>query len=145
MPIDNSMAFQRLDIYVAAKEIARLVNEARITHTELRDQAQRASISCFLQLAEGYPTKDRECGESTSPSPTTLCTSSLPQWPWPAHWGRSRPSARRPSRNWASGPTECSGHCSIARPHESDPDPSTLSGRRARMHLSADRGRGSRS
>jgi four helix bundle protein len=55
MPIDNSMAFQRLDIYVAAKEIARLVNEARITHTELRDQAQRASISCFLQLAEGLP------------------------------------------------------------------------------------------
>jgi four helix bundle protein len=55
MPIDNSMAFQRLDIYIAAKEIARLVNEARITHTELRDQAQRASISCFLQLAEGLP------------------------------------------------------------------------------------------
>ncbi len=55
MPIDNSMAFQRLDVYIAAKEIARLVNEARITHTELRDQAQRASISCFLQLAEGLP------------------------------------------------------------------------------------------
>jgi four helix bundle protein len=55
MPIDNSMAFQRLDVYVAAKEIARLVDEARITHTELRDQARRASISCFLQLAEGLP------------------------------------------------------------------------------------------
>src|SRR5258708_12458340 len=55
MPIDNSMAFQRLDIYIAAKEIARLVNEARITHSELRDQAQRASVSCFLQLAEGLP------------------------------------------------------------------------------------------
>jgi four helix bundle protein len=55
MPIDNSMAFQKLDIYVAAKEIARLVNEARIAHRELRDQAQRASISCFLQLAEGLP------------------------------------------------------------------------------------------
>jgi four helix bundle protein len=55
MPIDNSMAFQKLDIYIAAKEIARLVNEARITHTELRDQAQRASVSCFLQLAEGLP------------------------------------------------------------------------------------------
>jgi four helix bundle protein len=55
MSVDNSMAFQRLDIYVAAKEIARLVNEARISHAELRDQAQRASISCFLQLAEGLP------------------------------------------------------------------------------------------
>jgi four helix bundle protein len=49
------MAFQRLDVYVAAKEIARLVNEARISHAELRDQAQRASVSCFLQLAEGLP------------------------------------------------------------------------------------------
>jgi four helix bundle protein len=56
MPNDNSiLPFQKLDVYIAAKEIARLVNDARITHTELRDQAQRASISCFLQLAEGLP------------------------------------------------------------------------------------------
>jgi four helix bundle protein len=56
MPNDNSvLPFQKLDVYVAAKEIARLVNEARIAHTELRDQAQRASVSCFLQLAEGLP------------------------------------------------------------------------------------------
>ncbi len=56
MPNDNSiLPFQKLDVYIAAKEIARLVNEARITHTELRDQAQRASVSCFLQLAEGLP------------------------------------------------------------------------------------------
>ncbi len=56
MPNDNSvLPFQKLDVYVAAKEIARLVNEARIGHTELRDQAQRASVSCFLQLAEGLP------------------------------------------------------------------------------------------
>ena len=31
------------------------MNEGGISHTELRDQAQRASISCFLQLAEGLP------------------------------------------------------------------------------------------
>jgi four helix bundle protein len=31
------------------------VNEARIAHSELRDQAQRASVGCFLQLAEGLP------------------------------------------------------------------------------------------
>ena len=56
MPNDNSiLPFQRLDVYVAAQEIARLVNEARIGHAELRDQAKRASISCFLQLAEGLP------------------------------------------------------------------------------------------
>jgi four helix bundle protein len=54
--IDNYvLPFQKLDVYIAAKEIARLVNEARITHTELRDQAERASVSCFLQLAEGLP------------------------------------------------------------------------------------------
>ena len=56
MQNDNSvLPFQKLDVYIAAKEIARIVNEARITHTELRDQAQRASVSCFLQLAEGLP------------------------------------------------------------------------------------------
>ena len=56
MPNDNSiLPFQQLDVYIAAKEIARLVNEARITNAELRDQALRASVSCFLQLAEGLP------------------------------------------------------------------------------------------
>jgi four helix bundle protein len=56
MPNDNSiLTFQKLDVYIAAKEMVRLVNEARISHTELRDQAQRASVSCFLQLAEGLP------------------------------------------------------------------------------------------
>ena len=49
------LRFQQLDVYVAAKELARLVNEVGIGHAELRDQAQRASISCFLQLAEGLP------------------------------------------------------------------------------------------
>ena len=58
MPNDNCLLrFQQLDVYVAAKEIARLVNDAGISHTELRDQAQRASISCFLQLAEGLPNR----------------------------------------------------------------------------------------
>ena len=58
MPNDNCvLTFQKLDVYIAAKDMARLVNEARINHTELRDQAQRASISCFLQLAEGLPNR----------------------------------------------------------------------------------------
>jgi four helix bundle protein len=56
MPNDNYfLPFQKLDVYIAAKELARLVNEARISHAELRDQAERASVSCFLQLAEGLP------------------------------------------------------------------------------------------
>src|SRR6185503_17913284 len=49
------MRFQKLDCYIAAKELARLVHEAGIAHSVLRDQACRASVSCFLQLAEGLP------------------------------------------------------------------------------------------
>ena len=55
MPNDSWMPFQKLDCYVAAKELARLVQEAGIKHSVLRDQACRASVSCFLQLAEGLP------------------------------------------------------------------------------------------
>ena len=55
MANDNSMPFQKLDIYIAAKELARRVHGAGISHTVLRDQAQRAAVSCFLQLAEGLP------------------------------------------------------------------------------------------
>ena len=49
------MRFQKLDCYVAAKELARLVHQAGIAHSVLRDQACRAAVSCFLQLAEGLP------------------------------------------------------------------------------------------
>src|SRR3954469_8579807 len=49
------MPFQKLDCYVAAKELARLVHDAGIKHSVLRDQACRSSVSCFLQLAEGLP------------------------------------------------------------------------------------------
>ena len=49
------LRFQTLDSYVAAKEIARLVHRAKIRDNELRDQATRASKSCFLQLCEGLP------------------------------------------------------------------------------------------
>ena len=55
MPNISLMRFQTLDCYVAAKELARLVHEAGIKHSVLRDQACRASVSCFLQLAEGLP------------------------------------------------------------------------------------------
>ena len=55
MPNISLMAFQKLDCYVVAKELARRVQEARIAHSVLRDQACRASVSCFLQLAEGLP------------------------------------------------------------------------------------------
>ena len=52
---DNLLSFQRLDIYVAAKELARVVHEAGIRDAELRDQATRASKSTFLGICEGLP------------------------------------------------------------------------------------------
>jgi len=52
---DNQLPFQKLDSYVVAKEIAKLVHLSKIRDTELRDQATRASKSCFLQLCEGLP------------------------------------------------------------------------------------------
>ena len=55
MPNSSLMRFQKLDCYVVAKDLVRLVHAAGITHTVLRDQACRAVVSCFLQLAEGLP------------------------------------------------------------------------------------------
>ena len=52
---DGRLAFQRLDVYVAARELARRVHEAGIRDAELRDQATRASKSTFLGLCEGLP------------------------------------------------------------------------------------------
>ena len=49
------LRFQKLDSYLVAKEIAKIVHLAKIRDTELRDQATRASKSCFLQLCEGLP------------------------------------------------------------------------------------------
>jgi four helix bundle protein len=52
---DSLLPFQKLDVYLAAKELAQLVHQAGVGHTVLRDQACRAAVSCFLQLAEGLP------------------------------------------------------------------------------------------
>ena len=46
---------QRLDSYQAAKQLYVLVHQAKIKHTTLRDQAERAALSTLLQLAEGLP------------------------------------------------------------------------------------------
>ena len=47
--------FQSLDIYRVAKDVAVLVQTARIRDAELRDQATRAATSAFLNLSEGLP------------------------------------------------------------------------------------------
>ncbi|MEO8877680.1 MAG: four helix bundle protein [Polyangiaceae bacterium] len=53
----DTFRFQKLDVYVAAKELAVLIHQARISDAELRDQATRAAKSCFLNLAEGLPSR----------------------------------------------------------------------------------------
>src|ERR1700733_14220711 len=51
----NRLRFQMLDCYQVARDVAKLVHLAKIRDNELRDQATRASKSCFLQLCEGLP------------------------------------------------------------------------------------------
>ena len=55
MNAEHLFRFQTLDIYRAARELAQRVHCARIRDRELRDQATRASKSCFLCLCEGLP------------------------------------------------------------------------------------------
>ena len=55
MKTENLLPFQKLDVYIAAKELSRLVQVAKLRDRELRDQATRASKSCFLCLSEGLP------------------------------------------------------------------------------------------
>ena len=55
MKTENLFPFQRLDVYRAARDVARLVESAKINDRELRDQATRAAKSCFLCLCEGLP------------------------------------------------------------------------------------------
>ncbi|NUP13889.1 MAG: four helix bundle protein [Polyangiaceae bacterium] len=54
------LGFQKLDVYVVAREFACLVHQAGIADAELRDQATRAAKSAFLNIAEGLP--DRRQG-----------------------------------------------------------------------------------
>jgi four helix bundle protein len=55
MKDEHLFRFQKLDIYIAARELGTLVHLAKIRDRELRDQATRAAKSCFLQLSEGLP------------------------------------------------------------------------------------------
>ena len=55
MKTENLFRFQNLDCYRVARELAQRVHHARIRDRELRDQATRASKSCFLCLCEGLP------------------------------------------------------------------------------------------
>src|SRR5262245_51055378 len=52
---DTRLPFQRLDIYIVAKELVRRVHRAKIRDRELCDQATRAAKSMFLRLCEGLP------------------------------------------------------------------------------------------
>ncbi|HEX7664914.1 MAG TPA: four helix bundle protein [Polyangiaceae bacterium] len=45
--------FQKLDSYLVAKRVCVQVHALRISQRELRDQAERAALSSFLNLSEG--------------------------------------------------------------------------------------------
>ncbi len=55
MPDDNRFPFQNLDAYRLARALAGRVHSAAIRDAELRDQANRAAKSAFLNLCEGLP------------------------------------------------------------------------------------------
>jgi four helix bundle protein len=57
MQLDNHFSFQKLDVYVAARELVALVVAAKVRDAELRDQATRAAKSSFLAIAEGLPSE----------------------------------------------------------------------------------------
>ena len=46
---------QTTDIYNVTMKLCVHVREAKIAHAELRDQAERASVSTFLAVGEGLP------------------------------------------------------------------------------------------
>src|SRR5688572_2100823 len=51
----DTLSFQKLDVYIAARELAVLIHRAKIADAELREQATRAAKSTFLRLCEGLP------------------------------------------------------------------------------------------
>ena len=57
MTNDQRLPFQRLDVYIVAKEFAQRVHEAKISDAELNDQATRAAKSAFLHTCEGLPNR----------------------------------------------------------------------------------------
>ena len=52
---DTLLPHQQTDIYRVCFELSVRVRKAAIRHAELRDQAERASVSAFLAVSEGLP------------------------------------------------------------------------------------------
>lgn len=112
MPNDNcGLRFQKLDVYVAAREIARLVNQAQIGHAELRDQAQRASISCFLQLAEGLPNRGAGMRRKYFTESNNSLHEVVARSIWLAPWESCGRRRRRSFRSWRFAPGACWRRC----------------------------------
>ena len=51
--VNRPMPHHRLEVWGVAWELYRLVREARVRDTELRNQALRSAKSCCLNIAEG--------------------------------------------------------------------------------------------
>lgn len=61
MSDDNRFSFQKLDVYIASKQLMVLVVAAKIRDAEFRDQATRAAKSQYLNLSEGLPFGTKAC------------------------------------------------------------------------------------
>ncbi len=55
MSVDVRLPFQKLEVYEVARDLVRVVVRAQIKDRETRTQAENASKSAFLNLAEGLP------------------------------------------------------------------------------------------
>ena len=55
MTDEEQFPHQKLDVYRATKQLTKIVFASKIRDEDLRDQAQRAARSVFLQLCEGLP------------------------------------------------------------------------------------------
>jgi hypothetical protein len=114
--MNDELPFQKLDVYKAAEELARLVHEAQIRDAELRDQATRGAKSTFLGLCEGLPSDSsgvrrrhfeiangslhEVVARSISPTPSAPSTPSerAPSWRSPRASRRCFASSRAEAR-----------------------------------------------
>ena len=55
MTDEHAFPHERLDAYKLSRAMAKATFDAKIRDRDLRDQAQRAARSVFLQLSEGLP------------------------------------------------------------------------------------------
>ena len=95
--------FQSLDIYRLARDLAVMVQDARIKDAELRDQETRAAKSCFLNLSEGLPSNQAGIRRRHFSLVNGRSQSFRPRLISPSPSDRSKSMPLRPSKPVPSG------------------------------------------